>query len=197
MGQTHQTVKLDYGEVSAALSKLQSGLDAPEVHGLLVGMLSSGVDTSGLAWFAPIVGTSDVDMNDVVLKEMRNYFLMVAEITHQHLQSEALDFMPLLPEDDKPLGQRVKALSEWCSGFLAGLGLSEGLELETLDDEAKELLVDLQQMAQLDEFVNDDEEEEAAFFECVEYVRMGALFLFCSLSLQGQAEAEQTGAEIQ
>jgi uncharacterized protein YgfB (UPF0149 family) len=74
-------------------------------------------------------------------------------------------------------------LAQWCNGFLAALG--SGLEgrLETLSAEAGEALADLAEIAraqtegELADETADVEEEELAFAEIVEYIRVVVLML--------------------
>ena len=85
-----------------------------------------------------------------------------------------------LPDDEEPLEERAVALARWCSGFLAGLG--SGGQLEALSEEAREAIGDLQEIAraELSAPVGDEgqsEEDEAAYTEIVEYVRVVALVL--------------------
>jgi uncharacterized protein YgfB (UPF0149 family) len=85
-----------------------------------------------------------------------------------------------LPDDEEPLEERAVALARWCSGFLAGIG--SGGQLDALSQEAREAIGDLQEIAraELSAPVGDEkenEEDEAAYTEIVEYVRVVALVL--------------------
>jgi uncharacterized protein YgfB (UPF0149 family) len=85
-------------------------------------------------------------------------------------------FQPWLPDDGRSLTERTEALGQWCTGFLAAMGA--GGELGTLSDEAAEALEDLRQIAQAGMSPDtDSEEEEAAYVEIVEYVRVVAMML--------------------
>ena len=83
-----------------------------------------------------------------------------------------------LPDDDESLEDRTIALAQWCSGFLAGLA-SAG-SLDTLSSEATEAIGDLQEIARaavtsLDAQAEAAEEDEMAYAEIVEYVRVVVL----------------------
>ena len=83
-----------------------------------------------------------------------------------------------LPDDDETLEERTMALSQWCSGFLAGIGSSGDDTLKVLSEEANEALKDLQQISLAD--VTDteqSEEDENAFVEIVEYIRVVILMI--------------------
>lgn len=100
--------------------------------------------------------------------------------TVEQFDDEEMGFALWLPDDDEPLEERTIALARWCSGFLAGLG--SGGPLETLSEEAGEAIADLQEIAraELSSAANEyarNEEDEAAYAEIVEYVRVVALVL--------------------
>lgn len=89
-----------------------------------------------------------------------------------------------LPADEESLEDRTEALAQWCNGFLASIGAGDDQQrLETLSGEAAEALADLQEIAlaeigadgEPDE--SDPEEEEGAFAEIVEYIRVAVLIL--------------------
>ncbi len=100
--------------------------------------------------------------------------------TAQQLVDEDMGFELWLPDDDESLEDRTVALAQWCSGFLAGLA-SDG-PFEVLSEEAGEAIDDLQQIARAELIVPegagpDSEEDEVAFTEIVEYVRVVTLMM--------------------
>lgn len=123
------------------------------------------------------------------------------------LDDDDLIFAPLLPDDDEQLEQRLLALKEWVSGYLAGFadGLghrrrdeeerdaedaadatsansrmgTEGSPGKGAEGESTEILSDFVAIAELDP--SDDEaavdEAEADYAELVEYLRAGVLIM--------------------
>ena len=76
------------------------------------------------------------------------------------------------------LEERTMALSQWCSGFLAGLGSSGDDTLKAMSDEANDALKDLQQISTADvSDTSESEEDENAFTEIVEYIRVVILMI--------------------
>ncbi|MDH3903395.1 MAG: UPF0149 family protein, partial [Xanthomonadales bacterium] len=70
------------------------------------------------------------------------------------------------------------ALAQWCSGFLAGLGSSGDETLKAMSDEANDALKDLQQISTADVTdTTESEEDEIAFAEIVEYIRVVILMI--------------------
>jgi uncharacterized protein YgfB (UPF0149 family) len=102
------------------------------------------------------------------------------ESTVQQLADEEMGFELWLPDDDELLEDRTIALAQWCSGFLAGLASSG--QFEVLSGEGREAIEDLQQIARAELTVPesegpDSEEDEVAFTEIVEYVRIVTLMM--------------------
>lgn len=94
--------------------------------------------------------------------------------TAQALTGDGFDFAPLLPNEDAPLDLRVAALESWCQGFMYGLGLGEIGELDRLPPDAREVVDDLAEIARSRIAVDaESEENEQAYMEVVEYLRVG------------------------
>ncbi len=91
------------------------------------------------------------------------------------LASEDLDFQLLLPTDDRPLDERTRCLAHWCSGFLTGFGAA-GPTIRS--EEAGDALRMIEQIARAaTDPESDQEAEEGAYTELVEFVRMAILML--------------------
>ncbi|MCI0401446.1 MAG: UPF0149 family protein [Gammaproteobacteria bacterium] len=79
----------------------------------------------------------------------------------------------MLADDEEPLSVRGAALREWCQRFLDGLSAAGGLS-----GDCREIVDDITRMAgQTISGVDGDEDEEAAFVEIVEYLRVGVLLI--------------------
>ncbi len=102
------------------------------------------------------------------------------ESTVRQLADEDMSFELWLPDDNDILEDRTTALAQWCGGFLAGL--ATGGSFDVLSEEAREAIEDLQQIARAELTVpedlgQDNEEDEVAFTEIVEYVRIITLMM--------------------
>lgn len=100
--------------------------------------------------------------------------------TQKDYQPDSFSIDLIKPEDDYPLHERAKAIGEWCQGYLVGYGLVAAGADEKLEGEAKEALVDLGEISQIDFEMSepDDEELEKAFVTICEHIKMSALLLF-------------------
>lgn len=165
-------------EFEHVLQLSQGNLDAAELsesHGLLCGLLCRA--NSGTANdFMHELAAMNLLVNpgaglDAALTE-------VHEITQKQLEDEEMGFTLWLPDDEELLEERIIALGQWCSGFLAGLASSG--QLDALSEDSKEAIDDLQQIARAElssASEGESEEEETAYAEIVEYVRVVALMM--------------------
>jgi hypothetical protein len=91
------------------------------------------------------------------------------------LGSSDMDFRPLLPTEDRTLEERTRCLAHWCSGFLTGFGAASPT---VSSDEAADALRMIEQIARAATDPDSDQEaEEGAYLELVEFVRVAALML--------------------
>ncbi len=72
------------------------------------------------------------------------------------------------------LREQANTLVDWCQGFLVGLGLSS---VQTSDEQVLEMIKDISEISQLEADLLDNEENAQDFYEIVEFVRMGVLFI--------------------
>lgn len=102
------------------------------------------------------------------------------EATAESLSGFQGGFQPLLPQDDEPLAARAEALAQWCEGFTFGLASQGRFELEAHSPEVREIVHDLSEMTRAggDEM---GDEEEAAYADLVEYVRVGVQLIYVEL----------------
>ena len=105
-----------------------------------------------------------------------------AHLARTALYSDDMSFAPLLPDDDEPVADRVEALAEWCSAFLAGIASLGDLRLS---EEESDVLEDLSAIASAEVGTENEEEAERLYTEVVEYIRVSVLLL-----LQPDAEEE-------
>lgn len=164
-----------YDEVAEALGRLGGGLGAADLHGVLSGYLCAGGEQLGeLLQAASLEHLLDAGTDARVRETIARLFVA----THAGLGAADFGFAPLLPDADRPLPERVRGLLEWCQGFLGGLGAGGLSDVQRLSAEGREVLSDLAEIARTRVgFDADEEVDETALAELVEYARMGALLL--------------------
>lgn len=139
---------------------------ASEMHGALSGMLCTNPGLAYESWlqalFAEEIGALNEGDHDVLRK--------LYESTRAELTASDLSFELLLPDDEDSLAERARALGNWCQGFLFGLAQQAGER--HWSEESEEVLRDFAEISRLVSEGSSEEDEEA-YTEIAEYVRMG------------------------
>jgi uncharacterized protein YgfB (UPF0149 family) len=164
-----------------SLQQVQGSLDASELaecHGVLCGFLA----------VSPQAGADDFlrQLHSLHLMEepgpvVRTMLTELFQATSAQLSDEEMGFRLWLPDDQEPLEERTEALSRWCTGLLAGLAIQGNPN--ALSGEVGEALKDLEQIARAGLSAGGEggeqalEDDEQAFTEITEYVRVVAMML--------------------
>jgi uncharacterized protein len=168
-----------YDDFERVLRDARALPDPAEAHGTLAGALCSSRDYGLIEWLREILPEDSPDEAALQSSVLQNvYDAMVRQ-----LAGNDADFQPLLPDDDAPLPERADALSAWCQGFLYGLGSGTTPDPATVSTEAGEIIRDITEITHVGVEAGDDtEENETAFAEVVEFVRVGVQLLFVELA---------------
>ncbi|HEX7965389.1 MAG TPA: UPF0149 family protein [Gammaproteobacteria bacterium] len=166
----------DFHDLDESLRRAGAACDAPESHGMLCGALCAGVDEAG-DWLDQLLDQANGP--EEAQEACRRLLSDLCDDTRKRLRAGALEFAPLLPDDETGLADRTDALGEWCQGFLFGMGLAgDALKLDGLSPETGEVLKDMNEIAQAGFEGEDSDEDETAYAEIVEYVRVGVQLLY-------------------
>jgi yecA family protein len=161
-----------YVEVTNALKKTPAKFNAAQVHGLFCGLICGTSGKQNERW-------EKLLLEDIKEQNSREILQGLYE-TSYHLMSEfSFEFTLLLPADTKDINERTEALGLWCQGFLAGLKQTH-IPIEHREPgEVTDAIDDIVEIAQVNfGEIPANDEEESAYFELVEYVRLAALMIF-------------------
>ncbi|HEY5623104.1 MAG TPA: UPF0149 family protein [Gammaproteobacteria bacterium] len=187
-----------YATIGMVLDELQSAISVSELHGGLCGSMCAGGAKAASGWLDACV--QDSDCGQTAAESVRNVLDDLELETWRVLASSDLDFVPLLPEDDAPLDERVAEVASWCQGFLAGLALG-GLRDVGFDardavsdgpNPVEEIVDDFSSISRAGlsaEERHDPDDADFALAEIVEYIRVGVQIVFEEI---GSARAEQS-----
>lgn len=193
----HVTGKVsEFAELSELLEMAGSPLPLAELHGGLCGVICAGGQKAALQWLEGLL--EDCSSSDAeVLERLERDLKSLGDRTWAAFQGHALEFAPLLPDDDAGLAPRVEALALWCHGFLAGLVIG-GLDLtagDMLSEEMSELVHDFVHISRAG--IGPDEHDDAdvadgSLVELVEYARIGAQLAFEELARRPETPERRT-----
>ncbi len=174
----------DFQTVADALQHAHARTNAAETHGMLCGFISAGKMMDGKSWIEPILGEYKTDDKG---KADRQVLLDLYQHSANKLQAMEFDFQLLLPDDEEQLQLRAEALSHWCQGYLMGLNLA-GIDIyQGVSNDSKEALHHFQEIAKLDyDAIEINQDDERAYYEVMEYVRMAVLMLFNEFHIASQ-----------
>lgn len=176
----------DIPQLEDMLFNVDAALGATESHGALCGMLCAQGTTEASQWMLCVLGEHEETSN--ALQQAGKKLLQIHQISVEQMNDTEADFELMLPDDDEPLEMRIEALGAWCQGFVYGLAVGGIKEDTELPEDSKELITDILEISRAGyvadneaELATDEgssEEDEVAFMEVSEYVRMGVLLIY-------------------
>jgi yecA family protein len=162
--------------VDKALEQFDQEMLSSECHGWLVGLICARGDFGWKEWSAMLVQA--VNSDDLLAREALSVLEGLYEETQKQLCDSSLDFHPLLPDDETDIEERIRALGEWCQGFLYGLSEGGIKELDKLPEDSAEVIQDLVEIGSAEGYeLEGSDEDEASYAELLEYVRTGVLLV--------------------
>jgi len=169
-----------YREIDELLKQSGAMQEPAESHGLLSALLCAGGDAISI-WLSEL--HPEQNDGDLLVAEARETLEGFAAVVKVQLQGADFSYELMMPADDAPLQERVMALAQWCQGFYLGLGISGINQLEKLPADSREVVDDMTEIARIENYEEQTgEEDEAAYAELVEYLRVGVLLIFEELS---------------
>ena len=170
-------------ELEELLYRIDATMGAADAHGALCGMLCARGTIELSEWVDHVIG--EQEQGNELLHDVVHKLSELHQSTLEMMNDATGDFKLLLLDDDDPLPERVEALAAWCQGFIYGLaagGIQEGSELP---EDTAELLKDMIEISRAGHDVDDagvdesdDNDDEVAYMEIEEYVRMGVLLVY-------------------
>lgn len=184
----------DYDQVNDALQGVPSEFNAAEFHGQLCGLLCTCDSLQLPDWLMVSMPGSDPYTLSPATNEL---FQVLLDHGQGTLGSEDFDFELLLPDDTAGLAARLEALANWCQGFLFGISHAGVSDIQALPGELPEIVEDFLSISRAENFeLEDDEEDEAAYVELVEYVRVGVQLFAEELRAQPENTTASPGPQL-
>lgn len=176
----------DYLFFLQALKSAVLAVTPAELHGLLTGMLSGGLNPKDTRWQPLLFDYTNEGMGWPVAaltpaEKLLNH-------TAQEMSQSDFRLLLMLPdgEGERGLFEQSDAVSEWVRHFISGLGLI-GLEVKSLSEGAREALGDLDEIGKLVIDEDDDMDEQALLLEqVIEHVKVCVLTIHAECGFQGE-----------
>lgn len=188
--------------IDSALSRLGLPVSASEGHGLLCGLICARGYVECDAWVAlmdednleqlisedpqALINVNKAGTRDLSVDADGQLLQQLHRETLNEFGSGECDFYPVLPDDDESLADRTDALAEWCQAFLFGLAAGGIKDFSTLPEQVEEISRDLVEFSHaLHGDTDENEQDEFAYVELVEYIRVGVQLVFEELNSAG------------
>lgn len=180
----------DYASLGELLTKHDILATPAEVHGLLSGLLAGGLPVDDSSWQVHLneLFNDGLALPRALLREIEE----LIQTTEKLYKGANFEFYPLLPGDSEPLDERAESMAQWVQNFLVGFALI-CQELSKAPEDIQEAIEDFNYISRLSLELDDgDDENEQAYFEIYEYVRMGCMACFNYYVLRTANERSKT-----
>ncbi|MFB9135254.1 YecA family protein [Vibrio sp. AK197] len=175
----------EYQSVASTLQSASLAVTPAELHGLLCGMLSGGLNSQDQSWQPILFDYTNDGM--AWPSNAAQVATSLLELSSKEFHSNALSVSLLLPDDDSDIFQQADAVSDWVNHFISGLGLI-GADIKKASKEAKEALADLEEIAKLGIDEDDDLEEQGALLiQVIEHIKVCVLTVHAEFGVRPSA----------
>lgn len=176
---------LSYTDLSKSLQKIQPDTHVAQVHGIVCGFLCGTEENENDLWQMIFPQAKKSNKGEDLLKQ-------IYEAAYHQLSEFSFEFYLLLPDDETDINLRAEALGLWCQGFLMGLKLANVPLQNHPKDEVNEVLEDIVEISKINfGDIPTNEEDETAYFELVEYVKLSVLMIFHELHASNIEETDE------
>ena len=164
-----------YAELNEKLKASSWKSGASEAHGLLTGLACRGISTTEIGNRMHLFQFSSGEDTSV----LEGLF----ELILRDLESNSPTFNLLLGGDEEHIVVRVDEIASWCGGFVQGFCHDGDSAISEQSAEVQEIIQDIMDICGMevdlsDSMSHDLEEEEKAFSEVEEYLRIGVQIIF-------------------
>lgn len=179
----------DLGDIASDLRRFDVLLHPSECHGQLCGVLCGHPQTDLPAWLAGLMAQNETrrppeDFAATEPTALADLF----NATCVQMDDGEYGFQLLLPDDNFSFAERSEAMASWCRGFLYGLALGGVSQDDELSIDVTEVLKDMLEISTLSgEDAEGNSDDESAFMELEEYLRVGTLLILAELQHRDQS----------
>jgi uncharacterized protein YgfB (UPF0149 family) len=176
--------EINHSALDSALQRCGSSWTAAQAHGLICSRLALQGANAVDPWLQQVL--QDTDPQNALRQECAGQLRVLHDETLRQLAARDSEFQLLLPGVSEGAASRTEALAHWCEGYLHGIVIrADGDELkarlaaEPLSDIIRDMLQITRAEADPDA---DDETNEIAYAELLEYLRVAAQLVYEELA---------------
>lgn len=176
-----QQHKATHEDLAQALQVVDSDTTAAEAHGVISGVLCVSSDNQASSKWVPLLLSDAAQMDADAVKKLSLLLLYMHQNTHTALKADDFTFDLVMPDDNKPVTERIAALADWCRGYLLGLsvhGTGNQMGGSSLAERNKEFIADLIEISNVRTGQESENKAEAYLLELHEFVRVGVQTIF-------------------
>lgn len=184
-------IEINYEELQQALLVAGSLVGAAEVHGMQVGIVCGLPEEEYCSYDWLTVLQQELVYQKITAELKKSLEISYGQMVKQ-LSAFSFSFNLLLPDDEEEFNERAEALAAWCRGFLCGLAsvgvtqqVAENLEL------VQETISDISKIAYASTAGHGHEEDEVAFTEIVEFIRVAVQLVLIEVKNYKETKKEQ------
>lgn len=188
---------VDHDELDGILRRCGATWNASQAHGFLCSRIAVRGTGALSPWREQLLAGvgNDHAMRGGCEAALESLFHM----TWRSLAERQSDFVPVLPEDERPAAERADALAHWCEGFLHGLVSGphpEALRVQLATEPLSDIIKDMLEITRAapDEEAGEESNEEA-YAELVEYIRVATQLAFEELASFRARDAGEAGPD--
>jgi uncharacterized protein YgfB (UPF0149 family) len=183
---------ISFVDAERALLTADAAVTLAEGHGCLCGALCTLPQFSSQNWLQELLPDPTDNESLISCASPDEALVQLHVETQLALRGDAMEFAPLLPDDDAPLAERIAALAQWSQGFLYGFGLGAPRNIDDYPEDISEVLKDLSEIARAnDGETSGSDDDEEAYAELVEYLRAAVQLVHDELAEQRALLAHQ------
>ena len=172
---------MEFSEIDLLRRKANVAIDISEYHGTICAYLCC--DSFQEDDLLPKEVSFDGSSVSAQIIEFKHALYELISDTINSFNDTEMSFYPFLPPDSEELSIRAHSLSNWCQGFIDALGTFISDRRLTINQSDQtfigEIIEDFSQISTLSKTtVENGNEEELAYFEVVEFVKVGTQLVY-------------------
>ncbi len=173
---------MSYELVQSILQDYGVTRSAAEVHGIAAAMICVDEGVSYQRWFQTVF--AEVGRID---EHQHQPLIALYDQTQRLLTQEQFEFDLFLPEDDL-LYVLAEAISDWCTGFIDGIGCA-GTEAQW-SGQCNEILGDIIKLSNMSIDESEGEDMENGLMEINEYLRVAVQLIHAEIFEQKKYQSQ-------